>query len=53
LLIDLALQKGWKLEEIQATGSKEFIDAVNKEIQKRLKKGESYDNYDNSFKHKL
>jgi hypothetical protein len=44
-----ALYKGWKLEEIQATGNKEFIDAVNKEIQKRLKNGNSYDN---SFKYK-
>jgi hypothetical protein len=53
IMIDLALYKGWKLEKIKASGSKEFIEAVNKEIQKRLKKVGSYDNYDNSFKHKL
>ena len=33
--MELALLKGWKLEDIKAGGEKEFIEEVNKEIAKR------------------
>ena len=33
--VELALLKGWKLEDIKAGGEKEFVEEVNKEIAKR------------------
>lgn len=33
--VELALLKGWKLEDIRPGGEKEFIEEVNKEISKR------------------
>jgi hypothetical protein len=52
IMIDLALKKGWKLEKIKASGSKEFIEAVNKEISKRLKRIKEY-NYSANFSFKI
>ena len=33
--VELALLKGWRLEDIKAGGEKEFVEEVNKEIAKR------------------